>query len=170
MVLPFALLLGCIAVLPLLAAHFWEQNRNKAMVAGLLSLPVALFLANSFPSGLVHSALEYASFLALLGSLYVIAGGIHVTGDLAATPRVNTAILALGAVLANLVGTTGASMLLIRVLLRTNSERKRTSHVPFFFILIVSNCGGLLTPLGDPPLFLGYLRGVPFTWTLGLFP
>ena len=170
MVLPFELLLGCIAVLPLLAAHFWEQNRNKAMVAGLLSLPVALFLANSFPSGLVHSALEYASFLALLGSLYVIAGGIHVTGDLAATPRVNTAILALGAVLANLVGTTGASMLLIRVLLRTNSERKRTSHVPFFFILIVSNCGGLLTPLGDPPLFLGYLRGVPFTWTLGLFP
>ena len=170
MVLPFALLLGCIAVLPLLAAHFWEQNRNKALVAGLLSLPVALFLANSFPSGLVHSALEYASFLALLGSLYVIAGGIHVTGDLAATPRVNTAILALGAVLANLVGTTGASMLLIRVLLRTNSERKRTSHVPFFFILIVSNCGGLLTPLGDPPLFLGYLRGVPFTWTLGLFP
>jgi Na+/H+ antiporter NhaD/arsenite permease-like protein len=170
LVLPFALLLGCIAVLPLLAPHFWEQNRNKGVVAGLLALPVAIFLGREYPSALVHSGLEYASFIALLGSLYAIAGGIHLSGDLAATPRTNTTILAIGAVLANLVGTTGASMLLIRVLLRTNSERKRTVHVPFFFILIVSNCGGLLTPLGDPPLFLGYLRGVPFTWTLGLAP
>jgi Na+/H+ antiporter NhaD/arsenite permease-like protein len=170
MVLPFALLLAAIAVLPLVHAHFWESNRNKALVAGFFSMPVAFYLFQNYPSGLLHSAYEYASFIALLGSLYVISGGIHVSGDLAATPRMNTSILALGAVLANLLGTTGASMLLIRVLLRTNSERKRTAHVPFFFILIVSNCGGLLTPLGDPPLFLGYLRGVPFTWTLGLFP
>ena len=89
MVLPFVLLLGAIAVLPLVHSHFWEQNRNKAAVAGVLSLPVAFYLAKNFPSGLVHSAHEYASFLALLGSLYVIAGGIHVSGDLAARPRVN---------------------------------------------------------------------------------
>jgi Na+/H+ antiporter NhaD/arsenite permease-like protein len=122
------------------------------------------------PEGLVHSATEYVSFLALLGSLYVIAGGIHVGGDLKATPRNNALLLGLGALLANLVGTTGASMLLIRVLLNTNDERRHTKHLPFFFILIVSNCAGLLTPLGDPPLFLGYLRGVPFSWTFSLFP
>jgi Na+/H+ antiporter NhaD/arsenite permease-like protein len=93
-----------------------------------------------------------------------------VSGDLEGTPGRNTAILAIGAVLANLVGTTGASMLLIRTLLRTNSQRENRAHIPFFFILLVSTCGGLLTPLGDPPLFLGYLRGVPFAWTLGLWP
>jgi Na+/H+ antiporter NhaD/arsenite permease-like protein len=100
----------------------------------------------------------------------VIAGGIHVSGDLEGKPSINAAILLGGAVLANLVGTTGASMVLIRTLLRTNRQRKHRSHIPVFFILIVSNCGGLLTPLGDPPLFLGYLRGVPFEWTLSLWP
>jgi Na+/H+ antiporter NhaD/arsenite permease-like protein len=169
-VLPFALLLGCIALLPLVAAHFWESNRNKASVVALLAIPSALYVGALSSEALLHSALEYMSFLALLGSLYVIAGGIHVSGDLQASPRNNTSILAVGALLANLVGTTGASMLLIRVLLSTNSERKNVAHVPFFFILIVSNCAGLLTPLGDPPLFLGYLRGVPFTWTFSLLP
>jgi Na+/H+ antiporter NhaD/arsenite permease-like protein len=170
MVLPFAAMLACIAILPLAAGHFWESNRNKAIVAGLLGVPTALYLAAVNMHALSHSALEYVSFLALLGSLYAIAGGIHVSGDLQATPRNNTLMLAIGAVLANLVGTTGASMLLIRVILNTNRERKHTEHLPFFFILIVSNCGGLLTPLGDPPLFLGYLRGVPFTWTFSLLP
>ncbi len=170
MVMPFALMLAGIAVLPLTAPHVWEHNRNKAIFAALLAVPTAGYLMLHNPAALWHSVLEYASFLALLGSLYAIAGGIHIRGDLAATPRTNTAILAIGAVLANLVGTTGASMLLIRVLLNTNRERKHVSQVPFFFILIVSNCGGLLTPLGDPPLFLGYLRGVPFTWTLSLWP
>lgn len=169
-VLPFALLLGCIAVLPLTAGHWWEHNRNKGIVVALLAAPVAVYLWGAHREGLAHSALEYASFLALLGSLYTIAGGIHVSGDLKASPRNNTVMLAIGAVLSNLIGTTGASMLLIRVLLKTNSERKKIEHTPFFFILIVSNCAGLLTPLGDPPLFLGYLRGVPFTWTFGLFP
>ena len=169
-VLPFALLLAAIAILPLAAAHFWESNRNKAIVTGLLSLPIIGYLATVHPAGLGHSALEYVSFLALLGSLFVIAGGIHVAGDLEGRPSINTSILALGAVLANVVGTTGASMLLVRTLLRTNGQRKKRSHIPFFFILIVSNCGGLLTPLGDPPLFLGYLRGVPFDWTFGLAP
>ena len=161
-VLPFALLLAAIAILPLAAAHFWESNRNKGLVTALVSAPIAIYLGLAHPSGLAHSALEYASFLILLGSLFVIAGGIHLEGDLEGRPSINTGILALGAVLANVVGTTGASMLLVRTLLRTNSQRKKRSHIPFFFILVVSNCGGLLTPLGDPPLFLGYLRGVPF--------
>jgi Na+/H+ antiporter NhaD/arsenite permease-like protein len=169
-VVPFAAMLAGIAILPLAFGHWWEENRNKGIFAAVLALPVALYLAANFPGGLAHSAAEYASFIALLGSLYAIAGGIHVAGDLEATPRNNVLILALGAVLANVVGTTGASMLLIRVLLKTNSERKQVGHTPFFFILLVSNCGGLLTPLGDPPLFLGYLRGVPFTWTFALLP
>jgi len=169
-VLPFALLLASIAIFPLVAEHFWESNRNKGIVVVLLSLPVLFYLSTVYPDGLTHSAHEYFSFLALLGSLYIIAGGIHLAGDLRATPRNNTLILGIGAVLANLIGTTGASMLLIRVLLKSNSERKNIGHTPFFFILIVSNCAGLLTPLGDPPLFLGYLRGVPFTWTFSLFP
>jgi Na+/H+ antiporter NhaD/arsenite permease-like protein len=170
MVLPFALLLACIAILPLAAPHFWESNRNKALVVALLGVPSALYVASLQLEALMHSAAEYVSFLALLGSLYVIAGGIHVSGDLRATPRNNTLLLAMGGVLANVAGTTGASMLLIRVLLSTNSERKHVAHIPFFFILLVSNCAGLLTPLGDPPLFLGYLRGVPFTWTFSLLP
>lgn len=169
-VIPFALVLAGIAVIPLLAPHFWERNRNKAIFAALLALPVAVALMAFMPDLLYHSLREYASFLCLLGALYTVAGGIHLAGDLRATPRNNTTILAIGAVLASLLGTTGASMLLIRLLLRTNSERRHTKHLPFFFILIVSNAGGLLTPLGDPPLFLGFLRGVPFTWTLRLFP
>ena len=169
-IVPFALLLLCIAVLPLVSPHFWESNRNKSFVVAALATPIAVWLVNHDRTGLSHSALEYVSFICLLGALFVVAGGIHVAGDLRATPKVNVTILGLGAVLANLIGTTGASMLLIRLLLRTNSERKNTSHLPFFFILLVSNCGGLLTPLGDPPLFLGYLQGVPFLWTLSLFP
>jgi Na+/H+ antiporter NhaD/arsenite permease-like protein len=169
-VLPFALLLGAIAVLPLAASHFWESNRNKAIVTASLAAPMALYLAVVHPHGLLHSIQEYVSFLALLGSLFVVAGGIHLEGDLEGRPSTNTFLLGVGAVLANVVGTTGASMLLVRTLLRTNSQRKRRGHLPVFFILVVSNCGGLLTPLGDPPLFLGYLRGVPFTWTFGLFP
>jgi Na+/H+ antiporter NhaD/arsenite permease-like protein len=163
--MPFAALLGCIALLPLVAPHFWESNRNKGLVAALFAVPTAAYLAGSDPGALLHAATEYVSFITLLGSLYVITGGIHVSGDLVATPRNNTLLLGAGAVLANLVGTTGASMVLIRVFLNTNSERRQIAHLPFFFILVVSNCAGLLTPLGDPPLFLGYLRGVPFSWT-----
>ena len=124
----------------------------------------------SFDASVVaHTALEYVSFIALLGALFVISGGILLRGDIRATPEVNTAFLGVGALLANLIGTTGASMLLIRPMLRTNApERKRVAHIPIFFIFIVSNCAGLLTPLGDPPLFLGYLRGVPFFWTMRL--
>lgn len=169
-VIPFVVMLLGIAILPLVVHEWWESNRNRAIFTGVVATPMAIYLAFVYREGLLHSAHEYVSFLALLGSLYVIAGGIHLSGDLEATPRTNVAILAIGAVLANLIGTTGASMLLIRTLLRTNKQRKNVAHLPFFFILLVSNCGGLLTPMGDPPLFLGYLRGVPFAWTLGLWP
>ncbi len=169
-VVPFCVLLLCIALLPLLAPARWEHNRDKAAITALISLPVAAWLAFRHPTALLHSALEYVSFLTLLAALFIVTGGIHLEGDLIASPGRNTLLLLLGAVLANLLGTTGASMLLIRTFLRTNSQRENREHLPFFFILIVANCGGLLTPLGDPPLFLGYLRGVPFTWTLRLFP
>lgn len=169
-VIPFAVMLLGIAILPLVVHDWWESNENRAIFTGIVATPMAIYLAIEFREGLLHSSLEYLSFLALLGSLYVIAGGIHITGDLEATPRTNLTILAIGAVLANLIGTTGASMLLIRFILRTNSQRKNVAHIPFFFILVVSNCGGLLTPMGDPPLFLGYLRGVPFAWTLSMWP
>jgi len=169
-VLPFALLLLAIAVMPLVAGHFWEHNKNKAIITGVLSLPILAWLVSSHPEALGHTMVEYLSFLTLLGALFVISGGIYLAGDLEARPSTNTFILGVGAVLANVVGTTGASMLLIRLMLRTNSQRKQRGHMPLFFILVVSNCGGLLTPLGDPPLFLGYLRGVPFAWTLDLWP
>ncbi len=168
--LPFVCLLLAIAILPLAASHFWEKNRNKAIVAVLLSVPVLIWLARHEPEAITHTLIEYGSFICLLGSLFVISGGIAVRGDLQATPKINTLFLAIGAVLANFIGTTGASMVLIRPFLKTNSERKKTNHLPVFFIFAVSNAGGLLTPLGDPPLFLGYLRGVPFFWTLKLFP
>lgn len=170
LVVPFVLLLASIAVLPLFAPHFWEKNRNKAIVSGVLALPIGIWLSLNASGLLLHSALEYVSFIALLGALYVVSGGIFIEGDLEASPKTNVALMGIGAVLANFIGTTGASMVLIRLLLRTNSQRRNTNHLPFFFILIVSNVGGLLTPLGDPPLFLGYLRGVPFFWTLRLFP
>jgi Na+/H+ antiporter NhaD/arsenite permease-like protein len=113
---------------------------------------------------------EYMEFMVLLGALYTISGGIALRGDLQATPVVNSCFLGLGALLASIMGTTGASMLLIRPLLQTNAERRYVAHTVVFFIFLVSNIGGCLTPLGDPPLFLGYLRGVPFTWTLSLWP
>jgi Na+/H+ antiporter NhaD/arsenite permease-like protein len=172
--IPFVALLGAIAVLPLAAPHWWEHNTNKLVVSSVLGVPLAIYLALTYGhEGLVpleHAALEYLSFIALLGSLFVISGGIYLKGSLSGTPLLNTAILAIGALLANVVGTTGASVLLIRPLLRANAPRERKAHIVVFFIFVVSNCGGLLTPLGDPPLFLGFLKGVPFEWTLQLWP
>jgi Na+/H+ antiporter NhaD/arsenite permease-like protein len=168
--LPFVVLLLLIAILPLTANKFWDKNRNKAIVTAIVALPILIFLLFNFRADLTHSIEEYISFIILLASLFIISGGIVITGDLIATPRINTSFLAVGAIIANLIGTTGASMLFIRPLLRTNSERKFTGHIPVFFIFVVSNIGGCLTPLADPPLFLGYLRGVPFTWTISLLP
>jgi Na+/H+ antiporter NhaD/arsenite permease-like protein len=171
-VAPFVLLLLAIAVLPLVAHHWWESNRNRGIVAAVLGVPVALWMLLGPAQGgtwLTDAGLEYAAFIALLGSLFVVTGGIHIGGSLAGTPLVNTAVLGVGAAIASFVGTTGASMLLIRPLLRANAARQRKAHLVVFFILIVSNAGGLLTPLGDPPLFLGFLRGVPFDWTFRLW-
>ena len=169
-VVPFVGLLLSIALLPLRAPHFWESHRNKGLVAFLWSLPVAAYFLFNAPHELVLSIKDYSSFLILLTALFIISGGIVLKGDLKATPEVNTLMLFIGAVLANFIGTTGASMLLIRPLLQTNSERRHTLHVPIFFIFVVSNIGGCLTPLGDPPLFMGLIKGVPFFWTLRLFP
>ncbi|MFZ2445011.1 MAG: sodium:proton antiporter [Syntrophobacteraceae bacterium] len=167
---PFGLMLLLIAIMPLAVPHFWDKNRNKALISFAVSLPVLVFTIIQQPHSLLTTLEEYVSFILLLASLFIISGGILVKGDLRATPAVNSAFLLVGALISNLVGTTGASMLLIRPLLYTISERKHVAHIPIFFIFIVSNIGGSLTPLGDPPLFLGYLRGVPFTWTLQLIP
>jgi len=168
-VLPFAAYLAALALVPLGFPGFWERNRNKLAMAGLFGLPVAVGLVVTGHLGwLGHAAREYAAFITLLGALFVISGGVHLRGALAGTPLANTALLAVGAVLASVVGTTGASMLLLPPLLRANESRQRKVHQVVFFIFIVSNGGGMLTPLGDPPLYLGFLRGVPFLWTLRL--
>ncbi len=174
--IPFAALLLSIALLPLMHAteHWWESNQNRLVVSlGLAGVTLCYFAMSAGVSSiftvLEHAVLqEYIPFIVLLFALYVISGGISLKGDLAAHPGTNTAFIGVGALLASFIGTTGASMLLIRPLLQTNSERKHVTHTVIFFIFLVSNIGGLLLPIGDPPLFLGYLRGVPFLWTLGL--
>ncbi len=170
-VLPFIAWLLTIALAPLLFEHFWEKNRNKAVLSGLFALPVFYYLiTHQLHHELMLSAEEYVSFIILLGSLFVVSGGILVEGDVEATPRNNSILFIFGAILSNFIGTTGASMVLIRPLLKINSQRTNIVHIPVFFIFIVSNIGGCLTPLGDPPIFLGFLKGVPFFWTLSLFP
>jgi len=163
-VVPFAGLLLSIALFPLFAPSVWARHYAKVCLA--FGVPVACFFLLRAPRELLHTTLEYASFLILLASLFTISGGILLRGTLRGSAGVNCAILAVGALLANVFGTTGASMLLIRPLLRANAHRRRAAHVVVFFIFVVANIGGALTPIGDPPLFLGYLRGVPFFWTL----
>lgn len=198
MVVPFVLILGTIALFPLmhLTMHWWEKNSNKAIVAVVLGGLTLLYyllihshtvdlhflkherveassagpswqLAWTVFQNAVFS--EYFPFMALLFALFVVAGGIRIEGDLVARPIVNTAVIAVGGALASFIGTTGAAMLLIRMLLDTNSERRYSVHTVVFFIFVVCNCGGLLLPIGDPPLFLGYLEGVEFLWTLQLW-
>ena len=177
-------------------AHWWEHNLNKLLVAAGLATMTLLYyflfhehdVAGHFPAHYLVSPVadgpnmgtaatvlsnailaEFIPFIVLLFSLYTITGGIRLEGDLPAHSLTNTAFLAIGGVLASIIGTTGAAMLLVRPLLETNRERKHVKHTVIFFIFIVCNCGGLLLPTGDPPLFLGYLMGVPFLWTLGLW-
>ena len=169
-VAPFVLILLGIALLPLFATHWWENNKNRLIFTAAITIPTAAYLFTLDYHMLFHAGEEYFSFIVLLGSLYIISGGIVLRGDLKTSPFINLGILSVGAVLASLIGTTGASMLLIRPYLRANRVRDYTRHLPIFFVFVVSNAGGLLTPLGDPPLFLGFLRGVPFTWTLQLWP
>lgn len=171
--IPFVLMLLSIAILPLFAEHWWEENSNKAKIAVPLGLLVGIYLVVAYGGEgmylINHSLIEYVQFICLLGSLYIISGGIVIKGSMVGTPKFNAGILALGASIASIVGTTGASMLLIRPIIRANFNRKHVVHIFIFFIFMVSNCGGLLTPLGDPPLFLGFLKGVPFEWTLQLW-
>jgi Na+/H+ antiporter NhaD/arsenite permease-like protein len=168
--LPFVALLLVIAIAPLVVPSWWHHNRSKALVSLAISIPILMYLGTTAPELLQEKFHEYLRFIVVIAALFVIAGGIHIQGSLAGTPLVNTGVLGLGAVLANLLGTTGASVLLIRPLLRANKRRQRVAHIVIFFIFIVANCGGLLTPIGDPPLLLGYLKGVPFDWTLRLWP
>ncbi len=197
-VAPFGLLLGAIALFPLLrfTQHWWESNLNRFLVAGgcgLLTLvyyaafhaapverhfgghgiaePTTGSLSWLLPVTVLQNSVlgEYIPFIVLLFSLYTICGGIRITGDLPAHPATNTALIAIGGLLASFIGTTGAAMVLIRPLLETNSERKHVRHTVIFFIFVVCNCGGCLLPIGDPPLFLGYLEGVDFFWTLTLW-
>jgi Na+/H+ antiporter NhaD/arsenite permease-like protein len=170
--LPFILMLLSIAMFPLFWNHFWEKNKNKLIVALVLSTPIIIYL---FVAGLSERLFEtvifdYIPFIILLGSLFTITGGIYLSGDIEAKPSVNTLFLLIGAVLASIMGTTGAAMLLIRPVIQTNKERKYKVHTILFFIGIIANCGGLLTPLGDPPLFMMYLRGAPFLWFAHLVP
>lgn len=168
--IPFAGLLLSIALMPLLLPNFWHHHFGKITAAWSLAflLPLVVTLGmGAAVANFVHALLaEYLPFVILLTALYVVAGGIYIRGALTGTPLLNTAILAIGAVLASFMGTTGASMLLIRPLIRANAHRSKVVHIVVFFIFIVSNAGGSLTPLGDPPLFLGFLKGVDFSWPL----
>ena len=166
---PFAGMLLSIAIFPLVAPTFWHHHFGKvsAAWAAAFLVPFAFAFGTHTAFGsLVHALLEeYIPFIVLLTALYTVAGGICVRGNLHGTPRLNTTILVLGTVLASIMGTTGAAMLLIRPLLRANDNRKHVVHVVVFFIFLVANAGGSLSPLGDPPLFLGFLNGVGFFWT-----
>ncbi|WP_084651629.1 sodium:proton antiporter [Ottowia thiooxydans] len=168
---PFAGLLLSIALLPLLAHRLWHHHFGKITAAWALAFLIpftVVFGSAPAMAGVVHALLgEYIPFILLLTALFVASGGIYIRGNLHGSPLLNTGILAVGAVLASIMGTTGASMLLIRPLIRANDNRKSCVHVVVFFIFIVSNIGGSLTPLGDPPLFLGFLKGVSFFWTAG---
>lgn len=163
MILPFGVLLAAIALAPLCLANWWGRHYPK-VAFGLAAITLTYYLLGLRAYVRVaHTAYEYLSFIALIGALFVVSGGIHITVKGEATPRANCAFLLVGAIIANLLGTTGASMLLIRPWLRMNAYRVTAHHV-VFFIFIVSNVGGCLTPIGDPPLFLGYLKGIPFWW------
>ena len=164
--IPFGLMLLTIAVAPLLVEEWWESNKHKLTVAIFLGVPTAVCL---IMGGMLHELEhqlfgDYIPFIILLLALYVVTGGIHLSGDIKAMPWVNTSFLGLGWILASIMGTTGAAMLLIRPLLTTNQQREHKVHTVLFFIALCANCGGLLTPLGDPPLFMLFLRGAEFTW------
>jgi Na+/H+ antiporter NhaD/arsenite permease-like protein len=165
MILPFAVMLLAIALMPFINLHWWERHFPKVAVSlgAVTTIYYVAFLGNA--GRMLHVAHEYVSFIALIGSLFIVAGGIHIDVKGEARPWINCLFLFVGAVLANVIGTTGASMLLIRPWMRMNKYRITAFHI-VFFIFIVSNVGGCLTPIGDPPVFLGYIKGVPFWWVL----
>lgn len=171
LLIPFAVMLLSIAILPLATPHFWDKNLNKLIFVLVVSIPTAIILSCvGMGENLLHQMLyDYLPFIVLLSALYVVTGGIHIHYSTTPTPLVNAVILFIGYGLASVVGTTGAAMLLIRPLLEINRGRKYKVHTILFFIAMVANCGGVLTPLGDPPLFLLYLRGAEFSWFQSLF-
>jgi Na+/H+ antiporter NhaD/arsenite permease-like protein len=165
MIAPFVILLLAIAVMPFINRHWWEHNYPFVSFAlGAVTVVYYFFILKNAPR-MIHTAIEYVSFISLIGSLFVVAGGIHIRIKGRSTPLSNVIMLGIGAVISNLLGTTGASMVLIRPYIRANKYRISGYHI-VFFIFIVSNIGGMLTPIGDPPLFLGYLKGVPFFWVI----
>ncbi len=172
--IPFAGLLLCIAILPLVKADWWEKNRPWAVLLWslLFLIPFAMKygIGNATETVLDCLVNDYLTFIILLFGLFCVAGNIHLEGDFVGSPRMNTALLAIGTLLSSCIGTTGASMLLVRPVIQMNSWRKRKSHIMIFFIFLISNMGGCLTPIGDPPLLMGFMRGVPFTWSLRLLP
>lgn len=172
MVIPFVIMLLTIAIAPLAVEHLWESNRNKFIFTLAISVvTIAILSFYGMGHDVVHNLLyDYIPFIMLLLALFVVTGGIRISGDIAATPFINTSILSLGFILASFMGTTGAAMLLIRPLLQINKQRQHKVHTVLFFIALVANCGGILTPLGDPPLFLLYLRGAEFQWFSSMFP
>jgi len=170
--LPFAGILLSIALFPLLAPHFWHHHFPKVAAAWALAfaVPFALRFGGAAVHELLHVAIvDYVPFLILIATLFTIGGGVHVAGSIRGTPGVNAVLMVIGTALASVVGTTGAAMIMIRPLLKANRTRHHRAHTVVFFIFLVANIGGGLTPLGDPPLFLGFLHGVPFFWTLGLW-
>lgn len=172
-VLPFAGILLSIALIPLVFPHFWHHHFPKVSVfwALVFAVPFLYFFRATALYEIAHiMILDYIPFILLLWALFTVSGGIHIKGTLKGSPGVNTIILVIGTLIASLIGTTGASMLMIRPMLRSNAWRVYKTHTVVFFIFLVSNIGGSLTPLGDPPLFLGFLHGVPFFWTLHLLP
>ena len=172
LLIPFVVMLLSIAIMPLIAPRAWSRNINKLLFVLIISIPTAIMLSRAgLSENLKHQMLyDYIPFIALLAALYVVTGGIHIHYSTTPTPIVNAAIMFIGYGLASVVGTTGAAMLLIRPLLEINRDREYKVHTILFFIAMVANCGGVLTPLGDPPLFLLYLRGAEFSWFQTLFP
>jgi Na+/H+ antiporter NhaD/arsenite permease-like protein len=172
--IPFAGLLLCIAVLPLVKAEWWEKNRPWAVIAWslLFIIPFAVKYGAGEAAETVLECIidDYLTFIILLFGLFCVSGNINLEGDFVGSPRLNTALLAIGTLLSSCIGTTGASMLLVRPIIKMNSWRKKKSHIMVFFIFLISNMGGCLTPIGDPPLLMGFMRGVPFTWSLNLLP
>jgi Na+/H+ antiporter NhaD/arsenite permease-like protein len=172
-ILPFAGILLSIALMPLFVPHFWHRHFPKvsAFWALVLAVPFLFFFKGDAVYAIAHIfIIDYIPFILLLWALFTVSGGIYIKGSLKGTPAVNAIILLIGTILASIIGTTGASMLLIRPILRSNSWRVHKVHTIVFFIFLVSNIGGSLTPLGDPPLFLGFLHGVPFFWTMHILP
>ena len=177
-IVPFVGMLLSIALFPLVAPHFWEHHFGKisavwlaiAVILMFVSVPGEVSFVDAYGHEFFKTYEEYIAFIVLLGSLFVISGGIYISGNLPGIPLVNTGIIVVGTILASVIGTTGAAMLLIRPLIRANQDRRSQVHVVLFFVFLVCNVGGSLTPIGDPPLFLGFLQGIPFEWTLGLFP